>query len=413
MNDKNVSCAVKEPRILLPKNCDMRKWSVVACDQFTSDGEYWSSLDSFVGSSPSTLRLILPEHYLGHADADSRRAAVSENMLSYYKDGLFCEKSCFVLVKRTFASGKVRTGLVAAADLEQYDFRKGSAPRIIATEGTVEDRLPPRVQIRENSLLELPHIMLLIDDPDNTVFSAVERAAGEMLYDFDLNCGGGHISGRSVADADSVIRAFEILSAETEKRFGKNISMLVGDGNHSLAAAKLCYEKAKAEGDPTAVSKRYALCEIVNLYDEGIEFEPIHRAVFGADASEIAARLRKRSVKNGVSATVRGGGKEYPFTMPSDPIEAVAFVQNFLQTDDLVSSCEVDYIHGIDALKKIGDMPDCSTIMLPAISKSCFTEYILNNGTLPKKTFSMGHAEEKRYYLEARLIGLPDKQERL
>lgn len=391
---------VRMPTVLLPNGCDMEKWSVVACDQYTSDRSYWARIDAFVGDAPSTLRLILPECYLQDDDVPARTAAVLQNMRTYVNGGLFCERETYVMVKRTFASGKVRTGLVAAVDLTQYEYRPGNKARIRATEGTVESRLPPRVKIRAGSMLELPHILLLIDDPKNIVFSAAERAAGETLYDFALNGGGGTICGRAVSDAAAVETAFTALGADMRARFGQDVLLLVGDGNHSLAAAKQCYENAIRSGDPDAELKRYALCEIVNIYDTGIEFEPIHRAVFGVDPSAFAARLQAASAAYPVSAFVRGGGQTYPVHLPVDPIDAVAFVQSFLEQ----SGKTVDYIHGDDVLQTLGERADCVAIRLPPVAKSGFTEYILQHGTLPKKTFSMGHAEEKRYYLEARKI---------
>ncbi len=394
---------VYKPDILLPRT-DLRKWSVVACDQFTSDRNYWDTLDGFVGDAPSALRLILPECYLEDEDVAARQAAVRDAMRAYLHDGLFCAFSAFVEVRRTFASGRMRKGLVAAIDLEAYDYRPQMHALVRATEGTVESRLPPRVAIRSQSALELPHIMLLLDDPENLVFSAVEKSVGDTLYDFPLNCGGGNIVGRAVTDEATIAAAFETLGKRMCERFGEELLLLVGDGNHSLAAAKACYEQAKAAGDETAERKRYALCEIVNLYDEGIVFEPIHRAVFGVNPAHLAEALNARA-DGGVPATVRGGGVSYAVSLPQDTIASIAFVQDFLEAYVAEHGGRIDYIHGDDVLRRLGDAPDCATIAFAPIGKSGFTEYIVRHGVLPKKTFSMGHAEEKRYYLEARRIG--------
>ena len=399
------SAAVRAPSALLPQNCDMRKWAVVACDQFTSDRKYWESLDFFVGDAPSSLRLILPECYLDESDVAVRRTNIESAMKTYVSGGLFKEVRSYIFVKRTFKSGKVRRGLIAEIDLEQYDFKPSSRALIRATEGTVESRLPPRAAIRKNSPLEIPHILLLADDPKNILFSAVEKSECEKLYDFELCCGGGHICGFAVAQTESVDIAFKTLESDTAARCGENLFLLAGDGNHSLAAAKLCYEQAKACGDASAELKRYALCEIVNLYDDGIEFEPIHRAVFGVNPQEFTKVLQNESKDFSVGAVAFGGGKEYAFALPAKPIEAVAFVQRVAEEYAERYGAKIDYIHGDEAVRELGKLPDCVAIELPPVSKSGFTEYIIKNGILPKKTFSMGSAEEKRYYLEARIIG--------
>lgn len=400
---------VAVPQILLPKDCDMQKWSVVACDQFTSDKAYWNKLDRFVGEAPSTLRLILPECYLDESDVALRQQSVQDAMRRYDAQGLFYTCNSFISVKRTFASGVVRNGLMAAIDLNDYDYRHGTRARIRATEGTVESRLPPRVQIRQKSLLELPHIMVLIDDPQNIVFSQVEKCAGETLYDFEENAGGGHITGKRVTDSDVVLHAFDVLADDMHNRYGEDLLMLVGDGNHSLAAAKQCYEAAKAAGDPSAECKRYALCEIVNLYDDGIVFEPIHRMLFGLDDPRLTvAKLQKYTEDFSEPATVYASkgeykNEKYPILLPADPIEAVAAIQKFIDDYVAQTGCTVDYIHGEDALLRLGT-DGCLAIPLPPITKAGFTEYILRNGVLPRKTFSMGNAQEKRYYLEARKL---------
>lgn len=404
-NNEEIKRAICAPDALLPNECDFTKWSVVACDQFTSDKEYWNKLDKFVGDAPSSLRLILPECYLGESDVSEREASILRNMTDYLKRGIFKEISAYIEVVRTFTNGNMRKGLVAAIDLEQYDFKPESRALIRATEGTVASRLPPRVKIRQSSQLELPHILIFIDDPKNIIFSAAEKSDGKHLYDFDLNSGGGHITGRALKDSRLIDSAFDELKADMRKRYGEDLLLLVGDGNHSLAAAKNCYEKAKAAGDEIAELKRYALCEIVNLYDDGIIFEPIHRAVFGVNPQHFAEKLCEYTREYPQEAYVTGGGKEYSYRLPDSSIEAVAAIEKFIETYIAENGGRVDYIHGDNVLAKLSRADDCVTVPLKSISKSGFTEYIIRNGVLPKKTFSMGHAEEKRYYLEARRIG--------
>lgn len=401
--DKYKQDAVCVPDVLIPTGCDMHKWAVVACDQFTSDVSYWERIDALVGNSPSALRLILPECFLEREDTPARERDILRNMRAYAESGLFTCVHSFIFVERTFQTGKVRKGLVVAVDLTAYDYVPERKARIRATEGTVENRLPPRIKIRAQSLLELPHILLLADDPENKLMTAAQSAKERTLYDFDLNGGGGHIRGTAV-QSSPVLRALGQLQDDMRARFGEDLLLLVGDGNHSLAAAKKCYEEAKEKGDPSAELKRYALCEIVNLYDDGISFEPIHRAVFGVDVPAFAAALADASRSYLVPAVVRGGGKEYPVHLPADPIEAVAFVQNFLDTRPIGERGTVDYIHGADALRALGERADCATVALPPIDRDGFTEYIVHHGVLPRKTFSLGEAEEKRYYLEARRI---------
>ena len=335
---------------------------------------------------------------------DERTQKIYENMRAYYDSGLFYEVDSFVSVERKFASGKVRRGLVAAVDLTKYEFAVGNKALIRATEGTVVDRLPPRVKIRRESLLELPHIMLLLDDPQNTVFKAVDCSLGKTLYDFELNAGGGHIIGKEVTDSETVLGAFEQLKKDMHKRFGEDLLMLVGDGNHSLAAAKKCYEEAVKSGDENAELKRYALCEIVNLYDEGIVFEPIHRAVFGVAPDKFAEYFARKTADMPLVGVVRGGGKEYRVKYPRGVIEQIAATEKIIEEYIAKFGGSVDYIHGDDVLSALSEREDCVTVKFLPISKDGFTEYIISNGVLPKKTFSMGNAEEKRYYLEARKI---------
>ncbi len=365
--------------LLLPDDgIDPEKWSVIACDQHSSEPEYWDALDSWIGSAPSTLRLMLPEAYLGR-DAAVEAGRIHETMRSYLAGGVFREiPDSYIFVERTLASGTVRRGILGVVDLDAYDYAKGSVSLIRATEGTVEERLPPRVKIRSGAALEMPHIMVFIDDPENHVFGSVEP--GELLYDFELNCGGGHLRGQRIcnAAADRVDSAFETLLRETEARYAGYAPALfaVGDGNHSLATAKKC-------GD------RFALVEIVNIRDTSITFEPIHRVLFGTDTGDF--------VRDFGSSIVR---------MPAEENYAALIAR----TDAFCSSYlgshggHVDYIHNDDAAIAMGSREGCAAILLPAMEKSQLFDGIIKNGTFPKKSFSIGHASDKRYYMECRKL---------
>jgi len=371
---------VKPARFLLPKKTvDLTKWAVVACDQHTSDVSYWETLDAYVGGSFSALRLIFPEVYLGKDDDAARAKNISAAMDSYISQGIFDEYEGMVSVQRAQASnGKVRKGILLAVDLEHYDFRQGAKPLIRASEGTVLERIPPRVAVRRECALELPHIMLLYDDPAFTVQKAADQAGGSVLYDFELNMGGGHIRGIHIKEYGAVLNAFENLLASSRARYGEPLLFAVGDGNHSLAAAKQVYEGAKRNGGGEEC--RYALCEAVNLYDGALCFEPIHRLVFAENPGAFV--------------------RELTALLPAEPIQAVAFTDEFAKR----AGAKVDYIHGEAHLTELAQKHSAAPVLLKAMDKSAFFPYVIQNGSLPKKTFSMGEAEDKRYYLEAARI---------
>ncbi|MCD7847089.1 MAG: DUF1015 domain-containing protein [Oscillospiraceae bacterium] len=398
--------------ILLPaENTDMQKWSVVACDQFTGEPEYWEKTENIVGGSPSTLRLVLPEIYLGKPDTDERIAEINRNIDDYLSSGVFREyKNAMIYVRRVQSDGKLREGIVGAVDLEEYDYRPGSSSQIRATEATVAERIPPRLKIRENAKLELPHIMILIDDPGRTV---IEPLSGKLpsltkLYDFDLMQGGGSISGYLLRDEEisSVDSALGELSQKSELLFA------MGDGNHSLATAKEHYERLKRENPGTDMSNhpaRYALCEIVNLHSDALEFEAIHRIVTGVNPTHL---LEKMSEKLGTSPegdgqklTVVTGGSEQNLTI-HHPLSklAVGSLQTFLDEYLRDFGGEIDYIHGEEVLKSLAGNQNSVGFILQPMDKSDLFPAVIQDGALPRKTFSMGHAEDKRYYLEARRI---------
>ena len=404
--------------ILLPRNCPLETWSVVACDQYTSQPEYWKRVDDRVGDAPSTLRLILPESQLGREDVAERITAVHAAMDDYLARDQFRDLGeCMIYVERTLQNGKVRRGLVGQADLERYDFRPGSDSLIRATEGTVLERIPPRVKVRQGAALELPHVMLLVDDPRGTVIRALSGQTDrmELLYDFDLMEEGGHLRGWRLGQAqlDQVAAALTALADPSvfQKRYhAPDRSVLlfaVGDGNHSLATAKTCYELDKR--NPLA---RYALAELVDLHDEALEFEPIHRLLFGVEPREVLEAL-KRTCPGAYEGCGEGHGIGYihaggegTMTVPQPECQlAVGTLQRFL--DDYLEThpeARIDYIHGEDVVRALAAQPGTLGFLLPGMDKGELFPTVIFDGVLPRKTFSMGEARDKRFYLEARRI---------
>lgn len=424
MNEKFKKIGFLPADILLPQGCDMTKWSVVACDQYTSEPEYWENVRQFVGSSPSTLHLMLPEAELNKDDVKQRIDAINKNMDRYLDEGVFREiKDSFVLVERTLNGGEVRTGLVGAVDLENYDYNKGASSLIRATEGTVLERIPPRVRVREGASLELPHVMLLIDDPEHTVIEplAAKKRNFETLYDFDLMCDSGHIKGYRVSGSalDGIVDALERLSSPEvfNKKYGvENRPVLlyaVGDGNHSLATAKACWERVKKTlpKGQTEHPARYALVELVNIHDASLKFEPIHRVVFNVDPKKlIDAFLRfYPSAKLGEGEGQRieyvsAAGRGVLTVEKPDSGLAVGTLQNFLDDYLKKNGGSVDYIHGKDVVETLGKKPGNIGFLLPSMGKSELFKTVITDGVLPRKTFSMGRACDKRFYLECRKI---------
>ena len=404
--------------ILLPKDADMEKWAVVACDQFTSEPEYWARVEETVGGAPSTLRLILPEAELKAPDVDARIETINAAMEDYLRRDLFTMlKDALVYVERTQSDGKVRHGLVGMVDLDAYDFTPGSGALIRATEGTVLERIPPRAKVRRNAPIELPHVMLLIDDPDKTVIEPLtaEASGMEKLYDFELMQGGGRIKGYKLSEAqiDAVADALTGLCADEamRKKYGVSgvqpLLFAVGDGNHSLATAKACWEEQKGK-NPLA---RYALVEVVNNHDDALRFEPIHRVLFGVDAREVFAEFQKfypnahEGGGEGHVIEVVYDGCDGFLTVPDPGAQlAVGTVQAFLDEYLKTRGGEVDYIHGDDVARELGKQPGNMGFLLPAMGKEQLFKTVMKDGVLPRKTFSMGHARDKRYYLEGRRI---------
>jgi len=418
------STAFHSADILLPKDCDMHKWSVIACDQYTSEPEYWDEVSATVGSAPSTLNLILPELYLEQDGVAKRIDDIHTAMDKYIADGIFTEyKDAMVYVERTQSNGILRQGIVGAIDLEKYDFSKGSTSEVRATEATVIERIPPRIKVRQGAPLELPHIMILIDDPDNTVIEPLAKTVSDdsKLYDFELMQNGGSIKGWLV-DKSAQEAIDKSLCALTDpdtfcRKYGlSNTPVLLyamGDGNHSLATAKEFYEQLKKANPGKDFSNhpaRYALAEIVNLHSEALKFEAIHRLVYDVDCdkliNELTAALELSETKTSdqyVICSCKGVEKKLYINKKSSNL-SVGSLQNFLDGYIKANGGKIDYIHGADTVKSLADKHNGIAFILPDMDKSQLFPTVIKDGALPRKTFSMGHAEDKRFYIEARRI---------
>lgn len=395
---------VKVPEIRLPEK-DYYEWAVVACDQFTSEPKYWAELEKIVGDKPSTLKITFPEVYLGKGD-DERIANINKTMQEYVdKDVLSKKINSFILVERE-SDGKKRIGLMIAIDLETYDWTPFADVPVKATEGTILSRIPPRVKIRENAPLELPHVMLLCDDREGILLQSLykDRESFPIAYDTDLNMGGGHITGYVVPDSERVYNALEKLNSKEEKikKYGHDTAFLfaVGDGNHSLATAKTCWENLKKAGATKDHPARYALCELVNVYDEGLFFEPIHRVLFGVK-EDFKKKLNALS-GNTTLRVIGGENVSLDGTAPEIIKTLQTMIEEGVKSGEIG---EVDYVHGEKSVKEVvSDNSNSMGILMPTIKKSELFGYVLDKGVLPKKAFSMGEANEKRYYMETRII---------
>lgn len=398
------------------------RWAVVACDQYTSEKEYWETADSFVGDAPSTLRLMLPEAYLDREEEEIPK--INAKMREYLDGGVLkAYENSMIYLEREQSDGKIRRGLVCAIDLEDYDYKKGSVTVTRATEGTVLERIPPRVAIRRGAEIEMPHIMILIDDPEKTVIEPLAKKSGGYTeaYDFDLMAKSGHVKGYFVdkSDFEGINEALGALCADgvMQKKYGVDASPLlfaIGDGNHSLASAKALYEEIKAEiGEAAALEHpaRFALCEIVNLHDEALEFEPIYRVVFGVNAEKFIGELEKYvdSLDGGaerqrLELVWCAGEKKIEVESPVSQLAVgtvQAFLDKYVKTHEGVS---VDYIHGVDSTKALARRDGAVGILFDGMGKDELFKTVICDGALPRKTFSMGHAADKRFYIECRKI---------
>ena len=411
--------------ILLPKNVDFSKWSVVACDQYSSEPQYWEKAEEIAKGSPSTLNIIYPEAYLNEPDGDKRIERINRTMEQYLSDGIFKEYSdSLIYVERTQKNGKVRRGIVGVIDLEAYDYSVGSQSLVRATEGTIISRIPPRQRIRKNAPLELPHILMLADDREKEIIEPLSeiKDSFEVVYDFELMQGGGHLKGWLLDDDAKKDVLSKVEKLESEEEFhakygidGKSVlAIAVGDGNHSLATAKACWEEIKktlsAEQQQNHPA-RFALAELENLHDDALEFEPIHRVVFGVEPKSVLDAMYKYYPQ--ISETDNGGQKivivyqgiEKTVYITDAPLNlAVGTFQKFM--DDYLSehSGEIDYIHGEDVVRNLTKSENTIGFVFDAMEKNDLFTTVIEDGALPRKTFSMGEAYDKRFYLEAKRI---------
>lgn len=432
------SVGIQVADILLPKQgLDPYKWATIAVDQFTSQPEYWEKVAEIVGASPSTYNLILPEVFLGKQDEAERVQYTQNAMREYVLQDLFDTYTGLIYVERT-SLGRMRRGLMLALDLENFDYNKGSQTPIRSTEGTILDRLPPRMRIREGAILELPHILVLIDDSDCSVIDPIAAASSRLplLYDFDLMLGSGHLTGRLVNDptleAQAVTALERLKSPEVfYTKYGVSESQspllfAMGDGNHSLATAKAIWEKIKPVVGMNHPS-RYALVEVENVHDQGLEFEPIHRVLFGvhhdpkealsgyfgknlrfeacSSAEEMTERVENYTGFEQIMGFISPTGAELVYVIKPSTNLSVGTLQPFL--DDWLkqgSADKIDYVHGAEATIHLASQPGNCGFYLPAMRKEDLFKTVIVDGALPRKTFSMGEAVEKRFYMEARRI---------
>jgi len=408
------------PDILIPQQgTDFKKWAVIACDQYTSEPEYWENCEKEVGDAPSTLNLVLPEVYLGTGKETEKLDSIAKTAGKYLDDGILTSIGTgFILVDRATELHPSRKGLMAAIDLEGYSFEPGNKNICRATEGTVLSRIPPRVRIRANSPLELPHIMILIDDPKGlTIEKAFEMAASEglkPLYDTDLMLGSGHIKGTFIPDGSAIAESIVNGLSSLKSANSDGLLFLVGDGNHSLASAKAHWENIReglSEDEKKDHPARFALAEIVNIHDKGLDFEPIHRVIFNISGDEFIAKAMEYFKDSGIELNGDTNGKQ-SFTVVcedsadvtvslSNPPHTLAVGSVQMMIDSLGLEC--DYIHGEDSVRNLATKGNTG-VLVPAISKDTFFGTVEKEGVFPRKTFSMGEAFEKRFYLEAKKI---------
>ena len=388
----------------LNKKEDFSKWAVIACDQFTSQPEYWESVKNFVADSPSAYNLILPEALLSEDDSE-KISKINSSMNEYLEKNIFTEyKNSFIYVERTLLDGSIRRGLVGAIDLEEYDFKPGSTSKIRATEETVTERIPPRKKIRENASIELSHVILLCDDDKHEIIESLTLVKDKLkkIYDFDLMLDSKNIKGWLVEGIESEALLKRIQDYEARKSQELSVVYAIGDGNHSLAAAKTCYE--------AGATSRYAMVELENIYDEALKFEPIHRLVKNINVEEFLNELQDSiCVKN------PDGSNSWAINFYSQNKSGVINIDKSLGASALIvlqkylddKKCNIDYIHDTDALKNLADSKNSLGLEMPPFDDSAkrdFFKIISKSGVMPRKTFSMGHAQEKRFYLEARRI---------
>lgn len=413
----------KRGNILLPKNTDMTKWSVVACDQYTSEPEYWNDVEKIVGDAPSTLKLTLPEIYLEDENISERIAKINSNMKALLDEDFFNEyKDSMIYLERTQIDGKIREGLIGVVDLEAYSYEKGAETPIRATEKTVIERIPPRVKIRENAPLELPHIMILIDDDKKQIIENLKNKVSEddIVYDFDLMKNGGHVKGyllneETMNEVDKGLKELadkEVFAKKYDVNNKEVLLFAMGDGNHSLATAKACYEKLKetmSEEEYLNNPARYALVELVNLHSPALEFEAINRVIFNTNPEKLLNSLKEyyQINKDGngqeIEVITKDVDEKWYIENPKSNI-AVGSIQIFLDEYLKNNEGKIDYIHGEETTKNLAKQSGNVGFIFEAMPKNELFKTVILDGSLPRKTFSMGHSYDKRYYLESRKI---------
>lgn len=396
----------------------MTRWATIACDQYTSQPEYWKSVFTEVGDAPSTLAISLPEVFLEDADVEERIARIKDNMRAYLSGGTFAEYAdSMVFVERTLPSGKVRRGIVGCFDLEEYDYAADSVTPIRATEGTIISRLPPRVRIRSGAELELPHILVLYNDPTDALTKELTALKGQMdrLYSFPLMQGAGSIAGWHIKGeyASRTEEYFAEMHSKLLKETSDPLQFAVGDGNHSLATAKQCYENLKKTlpaDEYLSHPARYVLAELMNVYDESLEFEPIYRVMFDVDPEKVYHEMERYFANHTAShdrqtfeLLTRTRTVQNTLTAPPEAL-IISSVQSFIDKYIAEHGGRVDYIHGEEAVRKLVQDENAVGFLYKGMDKTELFPYVLQNGPLPRKTFSMGHADEKRFYLECRRI---------
>ena len=413
----------KRGNIFLPKNTDMTKWSVVACDQYTSEPEYWNDVEKIVGDAPSTLKLTLPEIYLEDENISERIAKINSNMKALLDEDFFNEyKDSMIYLERTQSDGKIREGLIGVVDLEAYSYEKGAETPIRATEKTVIERVPPRVKIRENAPLELPHIMILIDDDKKQIIENLKNKVSEddIVYDFDLMKNGGHVKGyllneETMDEVDKGLKELadkEVFAKKYDVNNKEVLLFAMGDGNHSLATAKACYEKLKeilSEEEYLNNPARYALVELVNLHSPALEFEAINRVIFNTEPEKLLNSLKEyyQINKDGngqkIEVITNDVDEKWYIENPKSNI-AVGSIQIFLDEYLKNNEGKIDYIHGEETTKNLAKQSGNVGFIFEAMPKNELFKTVILDGSLPRKTFSMGHSYDKRYYLESRKI---------
>lgn len=401
--------------ILIPQKISMKKWACVACDQFSSQREYWNGVEEFVGEAPSTYHMIFPEALLRTEDKATRLSSIHRHMEAYLNQGIFRNfRRSFVYLERQMENGLFRRGLMGYIDLEEYDFTPGTSAHIRATEGTVLDRIPPRMELLRGAALEFPHVLLLCDDKKDEILSTAREVAGETVYDFDLMEDGGRIRGKVISGLGvSVVNAAisrYIGATEAHQGKGNTMSFAVGDGNHSLASAKACWEEMKPALSQEAREEhpaRFALVELENIHDPAIDFEPIHRVIQTQNREQLELlldTLKAYDAPQGHSIVLCHGDAQCTIHISKEntPL-ALSVLQPLL--DDFVAKNggTMDYIHGEEVVRQLATRENTLGILLPGIDKGALFLGVLRDGVLPRKTFSMGHAREKRYYLEGKM----------